>query len=456
MAVEHPPIGISRRVHLPCYRHLEWSDFDIEFLFGGRDSGKTREIAMRLIFACLKLDYFRCVLVRKTFNTIKESQWQIIKDVVDEWGLSHLFKFNITPLEIHCVNGNKFVCRGMDDPGNLRSIANPNYCWAEEGNQLELTDFIMLVTSLRYNKARVKTFISFNPEAVGDYEEFWLYKTFYEPYKDKMYGLFTASWEIEVTDKFGKKVPIRFTYRSTWTTYKDNPHVRPERIAMLEQMFYIDPYFYTVFALGYWGNQKVTDPYCYAFSPAKHIGATKPSRSYELILSFDFNVNPITCDVIQEQGIGRIRGIEAIKLDNSDIYKLCKYIKDNYKGYVYKVTGDATGRATSALVKDGMNYYIIIKAQLRLSDNQIKVPMVNPSIEENRVLVNTVFHQGDVLFDPVNCKALIFDCKNVAVTDLGKIDKGTRTDPKKRADNLDGWRYYLNMFQRRYLKMPDK
>lgn len=452
MPVEHPPISISRRVHLPCYRHLEKSDYDIEFLYGGRDSGKTREIAMRLIFACLKLDYFRCVLVRKTFNTIKESQWQIIKDVVEEWGLSHLFKFSITPLEIHCVNGNKFVCRGMDDPGNLRSIANPNYCWAEEGNQLELTDFIMLVTSLRYNKARVKTFISFNPEAVGDYEEFWLYKTFYKTYKTKMYGIFDAAWEISVPDKFGKTLNIRFTYRSTWTTYKDNPHVRPERIAMLEQMEAIDPYFYTVFTLGFWGNQKVTDPYCYAFSEKDHVAETKPMRNFELILSFDFNINPITVNVIQEQGLGHIRGIEAVKLENSDIYKLCNYIKTFYPGYIYKVTGDATGRATSALVQDGMNYYTIIKAQLKLMDGQIKVPTVNPPVDENRVLVNACFVKADIKVDPVKCKALIFDFKNVSVTDLGKIDKGTRTDPKKRADNLDGWRYYLNMFQRRFLK----
>src|SRR5690349_10400848 len=60
---------------------------DIEFLWGGRDSGKTRHIAMRLILDCLTLPYFRCILVRKVANTIKDSQWQQIKDICEEWGV---------------------------------------------------------------------------------------------------------------------------------------------------------------------------------------------------------------------------------------------------------------------------------------------------------------------------------------------------------------------------------
>ena len=446
----HPPITLSKKLFLRAYDHLFDSQADIDLLYGGRDSGKSKWIAMFLVYLALKMPYFRCVLVRKVFNTIKESQWQTIKDVVEEWNLSHLFQFNVSPLEIKCATGARFICRGMDEPGNLKSITNPNYAWVEEGNQLDLTDFILLMTSLRYNKARVKTFFSYNPEASeADYKENWLYKTFYLNHEGSMYSNFTATWSIPVGE-----LNIDFTYTSTHTTYKDNRYVRPERMAMMENMINIDPYYYKVFTLGHWGNRLVSDPYCYAFNETKHVGATLLSRRTEVVLSFDFNVNPITCGVYQEQGIGKIRCIEAINLGNSDIHKMCDYILLHYRGCMFLVTGDATGRNTSALVQDGINYYTIIKAKLNLNSLQLKVPSVNPLVEENRVLVNTIFTLADIQFDPIKAKHLIFDCKNVAVTDMGKIDKGTRSDPKKRADHLDHWRYYLNTFHKKYLKLP--
>src|SRR6478735_1723625 len=138
-------INLPIDVFLPCYQHLvtvpSISDKllpepDIDFLWGGRDSGKTRHIAMQLLLSCLSLPYFRCILVRKVANTIKDSQWQQLKDVAEEWKVDHLFNFKEHPLEILCFNGNKFLCRGMDEPTKLKSVSNPSHCWCEEGNQL--------------------------------------------------------------------------------------------------------------------------------------------------------------------------------------------------------------------------------------------------------------------------------------------------------------------------------
>lgn len=424
---------------------------DIDFLWGGRDSGKTRHIAMRLIVDCLTLPYFRCILVRKVFNTIHDSQWQQIKDVATEWNVEHLFKFKEAPLEIECLNGNKFICRGMDDPNKIKSVSNPSHAWIEEGNQLERDDFIVIMTSLRTNMARVKTWFSFNPECDGDYEEFWLYKMFFRPHADVMYGNFRGRWEHEVQYR-GKLRKVYFTYRCTWTTYKDNRYCRPERIAFLLKNADLDPYYATVFTNGLWGNRKVDDPYCYCYEDARHKKENTIDRRLELILSFDFNVNPITCGIYQHHG-KEIRCLRSIKLANSDIYKLCEYIRVNYVGYMFLVTGDATGSHTNALVKDAMNYYTVIKAELNLSQAQIKVPTVNPPVSENRVLVNACLKWMDVSMHPEDCKDLIYDCKNVSVSDTGKIDKGDRSNPKKRADHLDHFRYYLNTFHKGVLKM---
>lgn len=442
-------VNIPKKVFLPAYQHLLNSTADIDFLWGGRDSGKSAHIARQLIVDCLRLPYFRCVLVRKVFNTVKDSQWQMIKDVVEEWGLQDLFTFNVSPLEIKCTNGNKFLCRGMDDPGRLKSISNPSHAWAEELNQFELDDFIVLMTSLRYNKGKVKVWASFNPECDGDFNEFWLYQKFF----DSNQFNFTSSWTLELpaSPRWPDGRKFEYKYQSTHTTYRDNKYCKPERIIFLEQLTHLDPYYYTVFTDGKWGVRKVTDPFCLCFSSEKNERPTTHRRDLETILSFDFNVNPITCGVYQHEG-NKIWCVESIKLENSDIYKLCDYIKITYPGVLFLVTGDATGQNTSAMVQDGINYYTIIKAQLNLGQPQLKVPTVNPKVKENRVLVNAVFLKCDVSFDPVKAKGLIFDCKNVSVNDVGEIEKGDRKNPKKRADHLDNWRYYLNSFHKHVLK----
>ena len=442
-------INLPKEAFLPCYRHLHINNNDIDFLYGGRDSGKSRYVASKLLVDCLRSKYFRCVLARKVFNTIKESQWQTIKDVAEYWKIDHLFTFNISPLEIRCnINGNKFIAKGFDEPGKIKSLSNISHAWVEEGNQLDMDDFIVLMSTLRTNIGRVKTWFTYNPESDSNYEDFWLYKTFYEPYKGDIYSTFTNTWPVQVGE-----VTIEFMYQSTHTTYHDNPWCTDVRRAFLEYLSELDPYYYQVFTLGKWGNRKVGEPYAFAFDLAKHKRAVTVNRSMELYLSFDFNVNPITCGVYQHWG-NHIICPKAFKLPNSDIYKLCTEIKVWYPPteYLYVVTGDATGRNSSAMVHDDMNYYTIIKNELQLTDRQIRVPTVNPIVKENRVLVNAAFKKMDVAFDPEGAKDLIFDCQYVSVDEMGDIDKGDRSNPKKRADHLDHWRYYLNTFHKSIMK----
>lgn len=187
------------------------------------------------------------------------------------------------------------------------------------------------------------------------------------------------------------------------------------------------------------------DRWAFAFNKRKHIGKTQATRSQTLYLAFDFNKNPITCQVIQHYN-ETVRCIYSLKLPNSDIYQLCNHIKMLFPNFLYMVTGDATGKNGSAMVKDNLNYYKIIKKELDLSDGQIKVPGVNPSIEENRVLVNSLLTNYNFIIDEHNCKDLIFDLTWVKVTPDKKIDKKNRSDEKMQADCLDGLRYFCNTF----------
>lgn len=233
----------------------------------------------------------------------------------------------------------------------------------------------------------------------------------------------------------------------TYTTY-DNPHIDPKEIDAARNSM-AEPYF----RCEYLAEDVILKGmlWAFAFEYSKHVRKVEPSQKHTLYLSFDFNRNPICCTAVQWYG-GRVKFVETIKLPDSDIYKLCDKILVLFPNYFYMVTGDATGNASSALVQDNLNYYKVIKNKLRLADSQIKVPKVNPSIEENQVLVNSILTHYPVDIDPDKCKALIYDLNNVKMLPEGKIDKSNRTDETKQADALDTMRYWFNVFFWDFLK----
>lgn len=227
-----------------------------------------------------------------------------------------------------------------------------------------------------------------------------------------------------------------------------NPYIDPAEVEEARQQ--LDPLTFAQEYLASFVTENL-DRWAYCYDRAKHVGKTTLNPAYEVQLSFDFNRNPISCGVYQDLP-GEIRGIEMIKLENSNIYNLCDYIKAKYGHCLLIVTGDATGRASTALVQDNLNYYTVIKSQLGLGSSQIKVHTINPTMVENRVLVNSVLHNKKVTLDEVNCKGLIFDLEHAQVLPDGTLDKTDRKDPTKQLDALDTFRYKLNTFNRDVLK----
>lgn len=437
-------IQIPSSVYLPCYRHLNTSEADINFLWGGRDSGKSHYIAQRLIRKCLMAKHFRCIMVKKTGNSIQASQWQTLKDIVKQWGLTDLFVFKKSPLSIECINGNEFLARGCDDPENVKSIKDPTDVWYEELNQLDLSDFITIASTLRSNDVKIQQWGSFNPEVSGDYTDNWLYRIFFSTYAGDIYKNFTSTWSIDLPNN----EKYDFVYTSTHTTYQDNKHCTGARIAFLEQLQIIDPYYYTVYTLGQWGNIKIGSPFIFTFKREKHIiKDLQPIEKLPIILSFDFNVDPITCISGQCDGMDDVRILDEFRIMNSDIYELCERISIMYPDKTLLVTGDASGQNKTALKRD-LDYYKVIRQELRLGMGQFKLPAANPPIKKTRLLCNALLSRHANYHFSDRVPYLIIDIENTEVDAEGGINE---SKDKHRGHLFAAWRYFNWSFLSKFI-----
>ncbi len=443
-------VEIDKDVYLPCFQHLlDENDIDIELIWGGRDSGKSKHVAMQMAEESMALDYFRCILVKETFESIKDAQWQMLKDTTDAWGVDSLFQFKTSPLSVRVANNNTFLARGMDKPGKIRSITNPSHVWVEEGNQISEDAFVTLLTSLRSDHGRVKLIITFNPEAnCADFEEFWLYKMFFKKHYPHTLS-FTDVLEMKVVVA-GQEEIIRLKYRSTHVTYHDNQYVTPQRKAFHESLANTNPYWYQVFTLGLWGNQKNDSPWAFAFDERKHVsdGVRIPhpvlDRAHPVYVCFDFNRNPMACGIVQWHS-NAVFVLEAIKMPKSGVDAVCEYVKTMYPSCLFIVTGDYSGMTETSLFQEQVTHYKLIKHYLSLSDGQIKV-QPNPKLAKNSTHVNSILAYYKVIMHGEKAKALIFDMKNVKRRADGTILKEDRDDPTQQSDSLDWFRYFCNNF----------
>ena len=253
------------------------------------------------------------------------------------------------------------------------------------------------------------------------------------------------------TPQFGRtffkelfKYPERLDDWKSWkfTTY-DNPFISPDEVDSAKRE--LDP---LTFACEYLAEDVDLSnrPFAYCFSKDRHIRQSFYEPGQYLYLSFDFNVDPITCVSSQYIG-GEIRFLKEFRLSNSNIYELCSHIRSAYPSAVMMVTGDASGQARSALTVGNINYYSVIKQELKLWDGHMKVPTVNPAISDSQVLTNSILQHHPIYFDP-SMVYTIDDMVYVEVDEHGNIDKAKN---KHRSHLLDTVRYTLNTFHRHLL-----
>jgi hypothetical protein len=427
-------------VFLPKYRHLVDSDADIFVLWGGRDSGKSHFIAQKLVKDCLEEEYFKCILTRKVQDTIKESQWATIKEVIEDWRLQHLFDFTTHPLEIRCINGNKFIARGADKSGKVKGVKDPSHAWFEELNQMTKDEYSVVSTTLRSSKTKVREYWSFNPECDGNYEDFWLYKVVGDNY--------SSHSEVKEINEGGTKFFVKYEF--VHSTYEDNPYCPPERKAKYLNTTIGDDYLYGVWIRGMWGNQKVTRPFAYAYDEKKHVRAVERMQGAQVIVVVDFNLDPFCANLFQmyrRDGQIRCEQFQEITIPGGSVPEMADRIVDAVGAdlYTMQLTGDASGAKRSIERRDKLSLFGQLRDAMKIHDRQIIVRS-NPLHTTSRNDVNYFLQHFPGFVISETCTNTRRDMRTVQVDATGSIIKRNRNDVSQQADHIDNIRYLVNAF----------
>lgn len=438
-------IHFDQELFLPVYRPLLDNKDRTILLWGGRDSGKSHFAAQKLIVDCLRLKYFRCILIKKTYESIKDAQYQTIKDIVHDWGLESFFTFRESPLTITCINGNKFLARGMDKAEKIKSIKDPSHAWYEEGNQLSYEDYITATTSMRSSKAEyLQEIFSFNPECEGDYEDFWVYKQWFV---GKQNLSFRDTYTVAIDGK-----THGFSYTSLHTTYETNKYASPERIAMLMQIMEKDPYYGDVFVRGIWGLKKSQNPFLLEYDSKKHESdSVVYDEKKPILISLDFNLQPFCATIWQyyiDSDGEHFHAVDELSVADGSIPKMIDVIQQRYGHTLGScfITGDAMGNKGDLSQRDNATYYEQIRRGLRLSTNQIKVPRANPTHANSRAQCNFILRNHPDIKIGKACPNLRRDAKQVECDATGSILKRNRKIITQQADMLDTLRYAFDTF----------
>lgn len=219
---------------------FDWST-KFQFLVGGYGSSKSYHVALKLVLKLLE-EKRTALVVREVYETIRESCYSLLEEIVIDLGLEDQIKCIVSPMQIRFPNGSKVIFKGMDKPAKLKSINNISILWLEECSEIKYAGFKELLGRLRHPSLKLHMILSTNP--VG--EDNWTFKHFF---KDELNNRLVLD-DAELYEK--KTMVVKDTYYHH-STADDNLFLPESYIEQLEELKEYDPDLYRIARKGHFG-----------------------------------------------------------------------------------------------------------------------------------------------------------------------------------------------------------
>jgi len=164
-------------------------------------------------------------------------------------------------------------------------------------------------------------------------------------------------------------------------------------------------------------------PFLYTYSEKKHLkGTFTPNPMLDLWISFDFNVNPMSCILAQSLDLMTLTIFDEIQINNAGTKDLCDKVIAKYPGFFYIVTGDASGSSRTTTSGASITDWKIIMNTFMISALQKKVRKANLGLNESQTLCNSVLQNANVRITE-DCPNLSYDLGHAMLDENGKLAK---------------------------------
>jgi len=194
-----------------------------EVYMGSAGSGKSYHITQKIVYRCLTEDNIRILVCRRYGTTIRQTVFELFKEVLKQWKLTPYIKVNESDYRITFPNGSTIIFTGLDEETKLLSLANISTVWVEESYEVSKDIVEQLDLRMRGQQSNQQIILSFNPISSHS----WLYE-------------------------FCNNPPESYIFHHS--TYKDNKFLNTEYIASLEELRIRNPQKAKIYCDGEWGT----------------------------------------------------------------------------------------------------------------------------------------------------------------------------------------------------------
>ena len=229
-------------------------------LVGAYGSSKSYETATKLILKLLE-EKRKALVVRETYEQIKDSCYDLIYEILDGMGLVTEDKSkgnkdtyviaSKSPLKFSFPNGSTIIFKGMDKPTKVKSINGVSIVWMEEASEVKYSAYKELKLRLRNPYLKIFYLLTTNPVD----KQNWIYTHFFERKEQDENGdekVVTIQNEQQFYDKrIIKDNPNGVYYHHS--VPEDNSFLTLDYIARLDELKNYDPDLYRVARKGRFG-----------------------------------------------------------------------------------------------------------------------------------------------------------------------------------------------------------
>ena len=147
-------IRVPHKFHILLDESLRYYVFK-----GGRGSAKSHSIARYLITKSLQVK-LKILCVRELQNSITESVYTLLKEVISQYNLDGYF--NIYRNTIEAVGGSVFIFKGLaHNIESVKSTEGVDIVWIEEADKVSQNSWDILVPTIR--KPNSRFIVNYNP-----------------------------------------------------------------------------------------------------------------------------------------------------------------------------------------------------------------------------------------------------------------------------------------------------